>query len=57
MEDKQELFINALINGVRDKETSNLEKLKFIDILRHLSLASLMILADMHSIFKNKVWF
>ena len=55
MEDKQELFINALINGVRDKETTSLEKLKFIDILRHLSLASLMILADMHSIFKNKV--
>lgn len=55
MEDKQELFINALINGVRDKETTNLEKLKFVDILRHLSLASLMILADMHSIYKNKV--
>ncbi|MBW2119988.1 MAG: hypothetical protein JRH09_18995 [Deltaproteobacteria bacterium] len=55
MEDKQELFINALINGVRDKETTNLEKLKFVDILRHLSLSSLMILADMHSIFKNKV--
>lgn len=55
MEDKQELFINALINGVRDKETTNLEKLKFVDILRHLSLASLMILADMHSIFKNKI--
>jgi len=55
MEDKQELFINALINGVRDKETSKLEKLKFVDILRHLSLASLMILADIHSIFKDKV--
>ncbi len=55
MEDKQELFINALINGVRDKKTTNLEKLKFVDILRHLSLASLMILADMHSIYKNKV--
>lgn len=55
MEDKQELFVNALINGVQDKETTNLEKLKFVDILRHLSLASLMILSDMHSIFKNKV--
>lgn len=55
MEDKQELFINALVNGVRDKETTNLEKLKFVDILRHLSLASLMILADMHAIYKNKV--
>ena len=55
MEDKQELFINALINGVREKAISNLEKLKFVDILRHLSLASLMILSDMHPIFKDKV--
>jgi hypothetical protein len=55
MEDKQELFINALVNGIRDKETSYLEKLKFVDILRHLSLASLMILADMHQIFAPKV--
>ena len=55
MEDKQELFINALVNGIRDKESSNLEKLKFVDILRHLSLASLMILADMHQMFKSKV--
>jgi len=28
MEDKQELFVNALINGVQDKETTSLEKLK-----------------------------
>src|SRR3990172_8094522 len=55
MEDKQELFINALMNGVRDKDTSDLEKLKFVDILRHLSLASLMILSDMHLIFKDRV--
>lgn len=55
MEDKQELFINALINGVRDKDISALEKSKFIDILRHLSLASLMILSDMHLIFKDRV--
>lgn len=55
MEDKQELFMNALVNGVQDKETSNLEKLKFVDILRHLSLASLMILADMHQMFKSKI--
>jgi hypothetical protein len=55
MEDKQELFINALVNGIKDKETSNLEKLKFVDILRHLSLSSLMVLADMHLMFKFKV--
>ena len=55
MEDKQELFINALVNGIKDKETSNLEKLKFVDILRHLSLSSLMIIADMHLMLKSKV--
>ncbi|MFH1931715.1 MAG: hypothetical protein ABIN18_09035 [Pseudomonadota bacterium] len=55
MEDKQELFINALVNGIQDKETSTLEKLKFVDILRHLSLSSLMVLADMHLMFKSKV--
>jgi hypothetical protein len=54
MEDKQELFINALINGVLDKDITNLEKLKFVDILRHLSLAALMILSDMHLLFKDK---
>lgn len=54
MEDKQELFINALISGVRDKDISNLEKLKFVDVLRHLSLSSLMILSDMHLLFKDK---
>ena len=43
------------MNGVRDKDTSALEKLKFVDILRHLSLASLMILSDMHLIFKDRV--
>jgi hypothetical protein len=55
MEDKQELFINALVNGVREKEISNLEKLKFVDLLRHLSLASLMVLCDMHQMFRDKV--
>ena len=54
MEDKQELFINALINGVLDKDISNLEKLKFVDILRHLSLAALMVLSDMHLLFKDR---
>lgn len=55
IEDKQELFINALLNGVRNKELSHLEKLKFVDLLRHLSLASLMVLADMHHMFSDKV--
>ena len=53
LEDKQELFINALINGVNEKETSNLEKLKFVDLLRNISLASLMVLSDMHNLYKD----
>jgi hypothetical protein len=55
MEDKQELFVNALINGIQNAEISQLEKLKFVDILRHLSCAALMVLADMHNMFKDKV--
>ncbi len=55
LEDKQQLFINALINGVTNKTISDLEKLKFVDILRHLSKASLMVLSDMHNMFINQV--
>ena len=55
LEDKQELFVNALINGIENKDLSFLGKMKFVDILRHLSLASLMVLADMHNMFKDKV--
>jgi len=55
LEDKQELFINALINGVKDKNIHYLEKLKFIDMLRHLSRVSLMVLAEMHTIFISNV--
>jgi hypothetical protein len=53
--DKQELFINALIHGITNKNLSELEKLKFVDMLRHLSRASLMILADMHKLYSNKL--
>ncbi len=55
LEDKQELFINALINGVNNKQLDKLEKLKFVDMLRHMSLASLMVLAEMHKLFINNV--
>jgi len=55
LEDKQELFVNALINGINDQKTSILEKLKFIDMLRNLSRASLMVLAEMHKMFKSHV--
>ncbi len=55
LEDKQELFINAFINGIKDQETKHIEKLRFIDILRQLSRASLMILAKMHEMFDSQV--
>ena len=55
LEDKQELFINALVNGIKNKTTPGLEKLKFVDILRHLSRASLMILAEMHNVLIKQV--
>ncbi len=55
LEDKQELFINALINGARDNQTEYLEKLKFVDMLRNLSRASLLVLSDMHKMFIDNV--
>lgn len=55
IEDKRELFVNALINGVKDKDTTDLEKLKFVDMLRQLSRASLDILAELHKIYAGQV--
>lgn len=55
LEDKQELFINALINGGTNHSISQLEKLKFVDMLRHMSRASLMVLAEMHKLFIGQV--
>ncbi|MDY0134220.1 MAG: hypothetical protein RBS14_00840 [Atribacterota bacterium] len=55
IEEKQELFLNALIQGTARPEVSQLEKLKFIDMLRHLSKAALMVLADMHAMFGSQV--
>jgi hypothetical protein len=55
LQDKQEFFINAMINGVNDDTIIQIEKLKFIDILRHLSRSALLILAEIHILFKNQV--
>ncbi len=55
LEDKQELFVNALINGVNETDIQYLEKLKFVDMLRHLSRFSLVVLADMHEMFNSQV--
>lgn len=51
LEDKQELFVNALINGINKDDIPYLEKLKFVDMLRHLSRFSLMVLSEMHIMF------
>lgn len=53
IEDKQELFINALINGVIDKNLTYIEKLKYTDILRNLSLSAIMVLADINNLIQN----
>lgn len=55
LEDKQELFVNTLINGVKETDIQYLEKLKFVDMLRHLSRFSLVVLADMHEMFLSQV--
>lgn len=53
--EKQELFVNALIQGTAKPEVTQLEKLKFIDMLRQLSKAALMVLADMHTMYAPHV--
>ena len=55
LEDKQELFVNALINAPTTDHIAELQKLKFVDMLRGLSRAALMILADMHKMFADQV--
>jgi len=55
IEDKQQLFVNALVNGIRNEELEDIQKLKFVDILRNLSYASLVVLAKMHDIYKDDV--
>ena len=55
LEDKQELFVNALVNSPGYKIVDDLQKLKFIDMLRHLSRAALLVLAEMHSLLIKQV--
>lgn len=52
-EEKQELFVNVLINGPRSNITIE-QKTKFVDMLRQLSLASIQILAEMHTMFVSR---
>lgn len=55
LEDKQELFMNALIHGIEKTDIDQLERLKFVDMLRHLSRASLMVLSEMDGMFLQQV--
>jgi hypothetical protein len=47
--------VNALVHGIEDQNTQQLEKLKFVDMLRQLSRASLMVLAEMDQMFSGQV--
>jgi len=55
LEDKQELFVNTLVNAPSSTQLDELHKLKFIDMLRHLSRAALIILAEIHNLFSDQV--
>jgi hypothetical protein len=55
LDDKQELFVNALVNSPTTINLVEIEKLKFVDMLRQLSLASLLVLSEMHQMFIAQV--
>ena len=55
IEEKQKIFINALINGIEKEDINDLEKFKFVDMIRQLSNLSLMVLADIHEIAQKKL--
>ncbi len=52
-EEKQQLFANALVNGV-STDSKIEEKTKFIDMLRQLSLASIHVLAEMYNMYEPR---
>lgn len=53
--DKRQLFANALVNGVSGKDHPDKKKLRMLDILRDLSLASLDGLAEIHSQYAHRL--
>lgn len=55
LNDKQELFVNALVNAPGTTDLDEIQKLKFVDMLRHLSLAALVVLSKMHKMFIEQV--
>lgn len=53
--DKQEFFVNAFVNGIQSSDMAELQKLKFLDMLRHLSLSALVVLSEMDKMFTGQV--
>ncbi|MDD5130921.1 MAG: hypothetical protein PHS66_07755 [Candidatus Omnitrophica bacterium] len=48
--DKQEIFVNALLNGCKDNVSED-EKLRFIDLIRHLSRVALNVLSVIYEMY------
>ena len=55
IQEKQVYFVNALINGIENKDIVYIEKLKFVDMLKQISLGGLIILSKMHQKFIAQV--
>lgn len=51
-DEKQQLFLNAFLNGIRKSDVPYLEKSKFLDILTGLSAVSLEVLSHLHKKFE-----
>lgn len=44
--EKQEFFANAIVHAASDKDLGRIERLKFLDMLRGLSMPTLMVLSE-----------
>jgi len=54
LSEKSQFFVNALISGVRSKDIDDLQKFKFIDLLRSLSRVALEVLSVLHTEYEPK---
>jgi len=52
--DKQEIFVNALLNGAKT-DVSEDEKLRFIDLIRYLSRVALNVLSVVYKIYDREL--
>lgn len=53
--DKRQIFANVLVNGVSAKDYTDKKKLRMLDMLRSLSLASLECLAEIHVQYADRL--